>query len=121
MTAFLTWCEQEGHIKSNPLVNLKLSDYGEESLPFLSFKPKELPAIFEQGIAHQKRLLLSLLALTWMRLDEIALLDWSQVQSLHGITFLDLRGDQIRVRRDGPHRVIPICCLTSAPMGPTLI
>jgi site-specific recombinase XerD len=108
VTAFLTWSEQEGHIKSNPFVNLKLSHYGAESLPFLPFEPEELTAIFEQDIAPQERLLLSLLAVTGARLDEIALLNWSQVQCLHGITYLDLRADQIRVKTDGSHRVIPV-------------
>lgn len=41
-------------------------------------------------------------------MDEIALLDWSQVQTEYGITFLDLRPDQTKVKTDGSHRIIPV-------------
>ncbi len=108
ISALLTWCEQDGLIDENPLVNLRLTHYGRESLSYLPFDPEELEAIFAQEMKPQDRLCLSLLAVTGARLDEIALLDWSQVRTEYGITFLDLRPDQTKVKTDGSHRIIPV-------------
>ena len=106
--AFLTWCEQEDFIDNNPFYNLKLSHYGKESLPYLPFDFDELTAIFAQEMEAANRLCLSILAVTGARLDEIALLDWSQVKTEFGITFIDLRPEEVIVKTDGSHRVVPI-------------
>lgn len=108
VSAFLTWCEQEGLIDENPFVNLRLTHYGRESLSYLPFDPEELDAIFAQEMNPQDRLCMSLLAVTGARLDEIALLDWSQVRTEYGITYLDLRPEQTKVKTDGSHRIIPV-------------
>lgn len=109
VSAFLTWCEQEGHIQENPLVNMKLSNFGKKSLPYLPFEPDELRGLFDQEMAEQDRLCLTILATTGARLDEIALLTWDQIKTdFGGLMYLDLRPDETVVKTDGSHRVIPI-------------
>ena len=109
VVAFLNWCEREGHIDDNPLANLKLADFGTESLPYLPFDPDELNDLFAQEMEPQDRLCLTLLAITGARLDEIALLTWEQVKTDFGrLMYIDLRPDEIKVKTDGSHRVVPI-------------
>jgi integrase len=108
VAAFLTWCEQTGRIENSPFVNLKLKHYGKTTRSFLPLDPDEMESLFAQPMEAQDRLCLALLAVTGARLDEIALLDWSQVKKAFGITYLDLRPDEIQVKTDGSHRVIPV-------------
>ena len=98
VVAFLNWCEREGHIENNPLANLKLADFGKESLPYLPFDPDELNDLFAQEMEPQDRLCLTLLAITGARLDEIALLTWEQVKTdFGGLMYIDLRPDVLNV------------------------
>ena len=109
VVAFLNWYQRKGYIDDNPLANLKLADFGTESVPFLPSDPDELNDLFAQEIEPQDRLCLTLLALTGARLDEIALLTWEQVKTdFDELKYLDLRPDETKVKTDGSHRIVPI-------------
>lgn len=107
ISGMLTKAEQRGLIDSNPFTNLKLADYGRASQPWAPFEPEEMTKIFGQNMRAQERLILTVLATTGARLDEIALLEWSQVKVDFGITFLDLR-DSLRTKNIQSRRIIPI-------------
>ena len=107
ISGMLTKAEQRGLVDPNPFTNLKLADYGRPSQSWSPFEPEEMSKIFQQEMRQQERLLLTILATTGARLDEIALLEWSQVTVDFGITFLDLRDAQ-RVKNIQSKRIIPI-------------
>ncbi len=107
VSKLLVHAEREDVISDNPFVNLSLADYGRPSVPYLPFSADEMKQIFSQDMPHLDRLALTLLAVTGARLDEIALLKWTQVKTAFGITFLDLRGDA-QVKTAQSKRVIPI-------------
>lgn len=107
ISKMLIHAEQQGVIDDNPFVNLSLSEYGAAKVPYLPFTPDEMKEIFAQKIPTHDRLALTLLATTGARLDEIALLKWSQVKVEHSITFLDLR-TEAKVKTQQSKRVIPI-------------
>jgi integrase len=107
ISGMLTKAEQRGLIDPNPFTNLKLADYGRASIPWSPFEPDEMTKIFAQDMREQERLILTILATTGARLDEIALLEWSQVKVDFGITFLDLR-DSKRAKNIQSRRIIPI-------------
>ncbi|MGJ8629035.1 MAG: DUF6538 domain-containing protein [Sulfitobacter sp.] len=102
----LTWCEEHGLIEDHKLRNLRLSDYGYPGRPWKPFPRDELDRIFCQEMPEQERLCLSLLATTGARLDEIALLRWSQVKTRDGIRYLDLTEAIIKTK--GSKRLVPL-------------
>lgn len=106
ISAMLIWAEQEGHIEQNPFIQLHLKDYGAASKPWLPFNWHELVDIFAQDMLEEDRLALTLLATTGARLDEIALLDWSQVNREYGIVYIDLT--EAIVKGDSSRRAVPI-------------
>lgn len=107
ISKLLVRAEQLGLIDSNPFTNLALADYGKPTEHYLPFSPDEMHAIFKQQIPNQERLALTLLATTGARLDEIALLEWSQIKEEHGIAYLDLRSVD-SIKNNQSRRVIPI-------------
>lgn len=107
ISKLLVYAEQQDVIPDNPFVNLSLADYGRASEPYLPFSTDEMTKIFAQEIAEKDRLALTLLATTGARLDEIALLKWSQIKTAYGITFLDLREEAL-VKTRQSKRVIPV-------------
>ncbi len=104
--AMLRWAERKGYIERNPLVELDLKEYGRKSESWLPFTWQELKDIFAQDMLKEDRLALTLLATTGARLDEIALLDWSQVHREYGIVYLDLT--EALVKNDPSRRLIPL-------------
>jgi integrase len=106
VAAMLRWAERKGYIERNPFVELDLKEYGRRSEPWLPFSWKELEDIFAQDMHNEDRLALTLLATTGARLDEIALLDWSQVRRDLGIVYLDLT--EALVKNDPSRRLIPV-------------
>ncbi|WP_157888297.1 DUF6538 domain-containing protein, partial [Neptunicoccus sediminis] len=106
VSALLTWSEKAGDIKENPFVQLKLAGYGVKSKKYRPFSEKELHAIFAQKMEKQDRLLITLLLTTGMRLDEVALLDWSQYHVTDGIRYFDLTS--ALVKNEGSKRLVPI-------------
>lgn len=107
ISMLLVRAEQLGIIDSNPINNVVLANYGRPAKPYLPFNPNEMKEIFAQEMPKQERLALTLLATTGARLDEIALLEWSQVKQEHGITFLDLRSAP-KIKNQQSRRVVPI-------------
>lgn len=107
VSVMLVRAEQMGIIKQSPFINVVLANYGRRSVPYLPFSPDEMKAIFAQPMPAQDRLALTLLATTGARLDEIALLEWSQINQEYGITFLDIR-PAIRIKNEQSQRVAPI-------------
>lgn len=103
---FLTWCEQKGHIENNLFHALSLKNYGEPSKHYKPLTKDELASVFRQKMPAQDRLCLSILAITGMRLDEVALLQWEQVQEEDGITYFDLSGST--VKNTGSERKVPL-------------
>lgn len=107
ISGMLTKAEQRGLIDPNPFTNLRLADYGRAKQSWAPFEPDEMTKIFAQRMRDQERLLLTILATTGARLDEIALLEWFQVKVDFGITFLDLR-DSMRIKNKQSRPIIPI-------------
>lgn len=107
VSKLLVRAEQTGVIKDSPFVNLSLADYGRPSESYLPFSVEEMKDIFAQTLSDNDRLALTLLATTGARLDEIALLKWSQVKVALGTTFLDLRS-AAQVKNQQSRRVIPV-------------
>ncbi|EBA14423.1 Phage integrase [Roseobacter sp. SK209-2-6] len=104
--SMLTWCEEHDIIENHTLRNLNLKDYGYPGRPWKPFPAEDLQSIFSQELPQQERLCLSLLAITGARLDEIALLRWSQVKSTNGIKYLDLT--EAIVKTPGSNRLVPL-------------
>ena len=107
VSVMLVRAEKLGIIEASPFINLSLEEYGKPPEPYLPFDPDELAAIFAQEMPVDDRLALTLLATTGARLDEIALLEWSQVQRETGITYLDFRPAK-KLKNDQSQRVVPI-------------
>jgi integrase len=107
VSVLLVRAEKMGIIDANPLSNLSLDDYGRRVQSYLPFDPDEMKAIFVQKMPEKDRLALTLLATTGARLDEIALLNWSQVKREHGITYLDFRTAE-KLKNEQSQRVVPV-------------
>ncbi len=107
VSMLLVRAEKLGIIDANPFSNLSLDDYGRRAQSYLPFEPEEMKAIFAQEMPIKDRLALTLLASTGARLDEIALLDWSQVKIEHGITYLDFRSSE-KLKNVQSQRVVPV-------------
>lgn len=103
----LTWCEQQGHIETSPIVNLRLKHYGTATEHYKPLEHDELVKLFKQPMKPRERLILSILATTGMRLDEVALLRWDQVKTKDDIVYLDLTDDAV-VKNDGSKRMVPL-------------
>jgi len=116
VSSMLTWCELEGAIEANPLVNLNLSDFGTKTKHYKPFEPAQLHALFAMSMPEQERLLLEILVTTGMRLDEAALLTWKQVKELDGIRYFDL-SDAIVKNKASARLVALPDCLTLPPRG----
>lgn len=102
----LTWCEQRGLIESNPFINLSLVNYGFPTKKYKPLSGEELVRLFQQDMNDRDRLCMSILAITGMRLDEVALLDWKQVKEDAGIVYLDLT--EAMVKTGGSNRKVPL-------------
>jgi integrase len=103
----LVHAEQKGLIDNNPFTDLTLAHYGRPAQSYLPFTHEEMVEIFAQEMPQQDRLALTLLATNGARLDEIALLEWSQVGIEHGITYLDLRLAS-KLKNDQSRRIVPV-------------
>lgn len=114
VTGLLKWAERKKLIEANPFQNMDLRDYGVKSKEYLPLDRGELVKLFHQDMNSQERLCLSLLALTGMRLDEVALLRWDQVKTDGGGLYLDLTEDAI-VKNQGSKRQVPIHRAISLP------
>ncbi|MEP3198798.1 MAG: phage integrase SAM-like domain-containing protein [Lentilitoribacter sp.] len=106
ISAMLGWAERKGFIELNPFVQLDLKEYGSASKSWLPFSWQELVDIFAQEMLKDDRIALTLLATTGARLDEIALLEWSQIKHDMGITYIDL--SEALVKNAPSRRAIPV-------------
>ena len=107
VSAFLTGCEQNEWITSNPFINLKLSDYGNKAISYKPFSKSQLVSLFSRGMKVDDRLCLLLLVATGMRLDEVTLLKYEQIKTHEdGFLFIDLT--EALVKNEGSKRYIPI-------------
>ena len=107
VSMMLVRAEQIGIIENNPFNSIALANYGRTSQSYLPFSPDEMKAIFAQEMPSQERLALTLLATTGARLDEIALLEWTQIKTEHGITFIDFRSAS-KLKNAQSRRVVPL-------------
>ena len=108
VTNFLAYCEQSELIELNPLTNLKLSAYGAKAISYRPFHDEELKELFQQKMKPEDRLTLSILLATGMRMDEVALLDASQVKKhKNSFNYLDLTTGAL-VKNTGSERLVPL-------------
>jgi len=107
VSVLLVRAEQAGIIEHNPFNSVVLANYGRRAQSYLPFNPGEMNDIFAQEMPEEDRLALTLLATTGARLDEIALLEWSQVKTEHSITYLDLRTAS-KLKNVQSRRVVPV-------------
>ena len=108
VSVMLTGFEQSGKIERNPFDNIKLSSFGSPSAAYSSFSRTELTKLFSQRMPSSHRLLLSILITTGMRLDEAALLDWSDIKTEDGVEFFDLTESGKLVKNIGSRRRVPV-------------
>ena len=104
--AVLDYAERKGKISVNPAYKLKLETYGaskKQRKPFPFAMVKEL---FKLKLPDDIRLLWSIMVSTGMRLDEVALLNISDIKEERGIRYFDLTG--MKVKNKGSSRKVPI-------------
>jgi integrase len=105
--AFLTKCEKDELIESNPFTDMKLKDYGVKAISYRPFSLDELTAIFSQKMSANDRLCLTTLIATGMRLDEVSLLTFEQIRKHEdGFHYIDLTNSV--VKNDGSKRYVPL-------------
>ena len=98
------------YLKYQPWIDLELAEFGTSSRPYIPLSDEELVAVFDQDIADQERLLLTILITTGMRLDEAALMTWERVIDYNGVRCFSLVNDKedVKVKNRGSMRYIPV-------------
>ena len=81
---------RKGVIPTNPCIGLRLIGFGKEREHYKAFTKQELTSLFALDLPPQERLVLELLAMSGMRLDEVALLIWDELTEEDGIRLFDL-------------------------------
>jgi len=100
LTLYLNWIEdtqfntfvnpQKPWITGRPLQGLSIGKYGKKKRSFEAFIPEQLHHLFSLKMPEEHRLILSILVTTGMRLDEAALLDWTQYKiDRNGLRYFD--------------------------------
>lgn len=122
LTLYLNWIEdtqfntfvnpQKPWITGRPLQGLSIGKYGKKKRSFEAFTPEQLHHLFSLKMPEEHRLILSILVTTGMRLDEAALLDWTQYKiDRNGLRYFDLSlGAKVKNDRFSARTVaIPDC------------
>ena len=107
----LDWAWRREYIPLNPWRGLNLGGYGEPRKPKRDWTEDELRQVFSLDMPPQDRLCLAILAYTGARLDEIALLEWSQfneAQAPNGETVCWIDTTDAIVKNNPSRRLIPI-------------
>jgi integrase len=79
------------YISYNPFLGISASSYGDSKRSWQALGVDQLHKLFELPKPEDHQLLLSILITTGMRLDEAALLDWSQFKiDRNGLRYFDL-------------------------------
>ena len=92
----LTKQPPENWIDHNFITVKDVSNYGLKARSWEPFTEDQLYKLFALPMTEKDRLLLSILATTGMRLDEAALLTWSQVKETNGIRYFDLTEAKVK-------------------------
>ncbi len=92
----LTKQPYENWIDHNFITVKDVSNYGLKARSWEPFTEDQLYKLFALPMPDKDRLLLSILATTGMRLDEAALLTWSQVKETNGIRYFDLTEAKVK-------------------------
>ncbi|WP_223427924.1 DUF6538 domain-containing protein [Tateyamaria pelophila] len=100
--------EKRGHIEQSPTVGLNLSGYGRGVEHWKPFTKEQLTQIFAQDISPRERLLMATLITTGMRLDEAALLEWSDYKTEGDIPYFDLTRSTMKIKTQGSRRMVPV-------------
>lgn len=104
----LSWAERQEIITDNPLNSLELESYGKKKKSYVPLSDDELRRLFAiRDMPLHLRVLLSLLLTTGMRLDEAALLDWSDLKAESDINYYDLTHRNETVKNIGSQRKVP--------------
>ena len=104
------FAEEMGWIDLNPFANINLRNKGKASIETVTFTLGQMKSLFKLEMPEKHRLCLSLLAATGARLDEIALLKWSDIQtdSETGIVYLDLTDPSTPRKNKRSKRRVPL-------------
>ena len=104
--AVLNYAERKGKIEISPASNLKLETYGTSKRQRKPFPFSIVKELFKLELPDDVRLLWSIMVSTGMRLDEVALLNVSNIKEERNIRFFDLTG--MKVKNEGSSRKVPI-------------
>lgn len=107
VSSLLVYLEQSGVIESSPWVSLKLSGYGVAKQHYKALGEDLLLQLFSQALPDEIRLTFSILISTGMRLDEVVLLEWTDVKLEKGIWYFDLTGTDKIIKNIGSARKVP--------------
>lgn len=78
-------------LKGNPFFGVGTEGYGAKKRSYEALSEEQLHHLFSLDMPEDHRLLLSILITTGMRLDEVALLEWSQYKKdRNGLRYFDL-------------------------------
>jgi integrase len=99
---------RKGLVLANPCLRLRLTGLGKESEPYKPFTKQELASLFSLDLPPQERLVLQCLAMSGMRLDEVALLVWDELTEEDGIRLFDLTKRPTLRKNKGSARKIPL-------------
>lgn len=100
--------EERGMIANNPFAGLNLRRKGTPVAKRLPFRRSQLEDLFALDMPERDRLCLSVLAATGMRLDEVALLEWSDIREEGGIAYFDLQRVNKLVKNGNAARQLPV-------------
>ena len=107
----------ENWIIINHIKNVSVAAYGKEKRSFDPFTEEQLYKLFALPMPEKDRLLLSILATTGMRLDEAALLTWSQVKETNGMRYFDLT--EAKVKNSNSRREVALPDILKLPKPDT--
>jgi integrase len=100
----------EALLLDQPWKDIELHDYSKEKRKYKPLELEELQALFALDMGEQERLLLSILILTGMRLDEVALITWERIREYTDVLCFCLvndTGDE-RFKNRGSMRYVPV-------------
>ena len=112
-SGFMRIMIRKGEADGNPFIGADLKDLGANEVvkSYRPFDKSELTDLFALEMPAEDKLLFSILLATGMRLDEAALLNWSQVKTEDGIRYfslLDGEDANVIVKNQGSLRNVPI-------------
>lgn len=99
---------RKGLVLANPCLGLRLTGLGKDRESYKPFTKQELTSLFALDLPPQERLVLQCLAMSGMRLDEVALLTWEELTEEDGIRLFDLTKRPTLRKNRGSARKIPV-------------